>query len=103
MPSPAEWPTDAPCVDCGRRTPGLLMGNRCDMCRVERERRASRLAGRISLIAALLVAGWLALRPLPGGGTGRIWSGVTVLVTYLLVRRIVARAVLETTWAGGKR
>ena len=100
MPSPAEWPTEAPCVECGRRTPGLLIGNRCDMCRVERERRASRLAGRISLLAAALVAVWLIMRPLPGAGTGRIWAGVTVLVTYLLVRKIAARALFETKWAG---
>ena len=38
MPSLAEWPTDAPCVDCGKRTPGLLFGNRCEMCRIARER-----------------------------------------------------------------
>jgi hypothetical protein len=100
MPSRAEWPTEAPCIDCGKRTPGLLIGNRCDMCRVERERRASRQAGRISLVAAGLVAAWLVWRPIPGGTTGRIWAGVAVLVSYLLVRRIAARVLFETMPAG---
>lgn len=95
MRSPAEWPTEAPCIDCGKRTPGLLIGNRCDMCRVERERRASRKAGRISLVAAVLVGAWLAWRPLPGGTSGRIWSAVAVAVAFLLVRRIAAKVLTE--------
>ena len=76
MPSRAGWPTEAPCIDCGNRTEGLLLGERCPMCQVRRERRASRLAGRIALGAAVLMAGYLALRPLPGGTSGRVYAGV---------------------------
>lgn len=90
MQSPAEWPTDAPCTDCGRRTPGLLIGNRCNQCTVERRRRASRIAGRYALMAALGAAAWLAWRPLPGGSTGRVWSAVAVALVYLIVRKIVS-------------
>ena len=100
MPSHAEWPTDAPCIDCGKRTPGLLFGNRCEMCRINRQRRASRKAGRISIVAAGLMAAYLIWRPFPGGMQGRIYAGVAVLVTYLLVRRIASRVFFETMPAG---
>ena len=90
MPSRAGWPTEAPCIDCGNRTEGLLLGERCPMCQVRRERRAGRVAGRIALVAAILMAGYLALRPLPGGTSGRVYAGVAVLITYLLVRKIAA-------------
>ena len=91
MPSRAGWPTEAPCIDCGNRTEGLLLGERCPWCQVRRERRASRVAGRIALGAAILMAGYLFLRPLPGGGmSGRVYAGVAILITYLLVRKIAA-------------
>jgi len=91
MPSRAGWPTDAPCIDCGRRTEGLLLGERCPVCQLRRERHASRVAGRIALGAAILMAAYLLLRPLPGGGmSGRVYAGVAILITYLLVRKIAA-------------
>jgi hypothetical protein len=90
MPSRAGWPTEAPCIDCGTRTEGLLLGERCPMCQVRRQRHASRLAGKVALGAAVLMAGYLAWRPLPGGTTGRVYAGVAVLITYLLVRKIAA-------------
>ncbi len=89
MPSRAGWPTEAPCIDCGKRTEGLLLGERCPMCVVRRERHASRVAGRIALGAAVLMAGYLFLRPLPGG-SGRVYAGVAILITYLLVRKIAS-------------
>jgi len=90
MPSRAGWPTEAPCIDCGKRTEGLLLGERCPMCQVRRERHAGRLAGRVALGAAVLMAGYLAWRPLPGGTPGRVYAGVAVVITYLLVRKIAA-------------
>lgn len=90
MPSRAGWPTEAPCIDCGKRTEGLLLGERCPMCQVRRERRAGRLAGRIALGAAALMAAYLVWRPLPGGMAGRVYAGAAVLITYLLVRKIAA-------------
>jgi hypothetical protein len=95
MPSPAAWPTDAPCVDCGKRTEGLLLGQRCPMCEVRRERQAGKVAGRLALVAAVLMAGYLALRPLPGGTSGRVYAGVAVLITYLLVRKIAATVAVQ--------
>ncbi len=88
MLSRAGWPTEAPCIECGKRTEGLLLGERCPMCQVRRERRAGRLGGRIAIVAAVLMAGYLVLRPLPGGMSGRVYAGVAVLITYLLVRKI---------------
>jgi CDP-diacylglycerol pyrophosphatase len=60
------------------------------MCQVRRERHAGRLAGRVALGAAVLMAGYLAWRPLPGGTPGRVYAGVAVVITYLLVRKIAA-------------
>jgi CDP-diacylglycerol pyrophosphatase len=60
------------------------------MCQVRRERQAGRLAGKAALGAAVLMAGYLAWRPLPGGTSGRVYAGVAVLITYLLVRKIAA-------------
>ena len=87
MPSRAGWPTEAPCIDCGKRTEGLLLGERCPMCQLQRERQASRVAGRVALGAAVVMAGYLFLRPLPGT-SGRVYAGVAILITYLLVRKI---------------
>ena len=36
------------------------------------------------------MAGYLFLRPLPGGTSGRVYAGVAILITYLLVRKIAA-------------
>ncbi len=95
MPSHAEWPTSAACIDCGKRTEGLLLGQRCPMCVVRRERQASRLAGKLALVAAALMAGYLVLRPLPGGTSGRVYAGVAILITYLLVRKIAATVAIQ--------
>lgn len=88
MPSHAGWPTEAPCIECGKRTEGLLLGDRCPMCQLRRQRDASRVAGRVALAAAALMAAYLLWRPLPGATAGRVYAGVAVLITYLLVRKI---------------
>jgi hypothetical protein len=66
-----------------------LLGERCPVCQLRRGRHASRVAGRVALGAAILMAGYLILQPLPGGGmSGRVYAGVAILITYLLVRKI---------------
>ena len=88
MPSRAGWPTEAPCIECGKRTEGLLLGDRCPMCQLRRQREASRVAGRVALAASVLMAAYLLWRPLPGATSGRVYAGVAVLITYLLIRKI---------------
>jgi hypothetical protein len=95
MPSRAGWPTEAPCIDCGKRTEGLLLGQRCPMCQVRRERQAGKVAGRVALGAAVLMAAYLAWRPFPGGTPGRVYAGVAVLITYLLVRKIATIVAIQ--------
>jgi hypothetical protein len=58
------------------------------MCQVRRQRHAGRLGGKIALVAAVLMAAYLFWRPLPGGTSGRVYAGVAILITYLLVRKI---------------
>ncbi len=93
MRSPAGSP-EVPCARCGTRVAGLAWGDLCPTCRADRTRRASRLAGRISLPATLLVGLYVTLRlpPLP---IARFYGLLAVLVTYLVVRKVVQRVALE--------
>jgi len=59
----------------------------------QRRRRASRLARRISLVAALIAAILLALRAPPGDM--RVWVGIGTLATFLLTRVIALRVAME--------
>jgi hypothetical protein len=85
---------EVPCAKCGRRIEGLPWGELCPDCRAERERRASRLAGRISLAATVLMAAYVALR-VPTDPTARLYSAIAVLATYIITRRIVTRVAME--------
>ena len=85
---------EVPCAKCGRRVRGLPWGELCPDCRAERERRASRLAGRISLAVTALMAAYVALR-FPGDASSRLYGAVLVLATYLIVRRIATRLAME--------
>lgn len=85
---------EVPCVRCGQRIRGLGWGELCGDCRRERRGRASRLAQRISLPAALLMAGWVFLR-MPEDATARVYGGIAVLVTWVIVRRIVHHLAME--------
>jgi hypothetical protein len=85
---------EAPCSRCGARIAGLALGDRCPDCNRQLRRRASRLAGRISLLATLLVALYVYLR-MPPVPLLRIYGAIAVLATYVLVRRIVSRVAFE--------
>jgi len=57
MPSPAGW-AEVPCARCGARTAGIDFGERCPACAGDRDRRARKLAHRISLAGAVLFFGY---------------------------------------------
>jgi predicted nucleic acid-binding Zn ribbon protein len=94
MPSPAGWQPEVPCAECGRRVPGLGWAERCPECRWRRERRASRIASRISLLAAALAAVYVFSR-LRTTSTGRLWAALIVLAVYLMVRRIAQKVAYQ--------
>jgi len=52
------------------------------------------LAARISLAATILMAAYVALR-LPADPTARLYAGIAVLATYIIVRRIAGRVAME--------
>ena len=93
MLSPSGLP-EVPCAKCGRRLSGLPWGELCPECRAEREGRASRLGRRISLAATALMAAYVALR-FPADPTARLYAGIAVLATYIIVRRIATRVAME--------
>lgn len=86
---------EVPCARCGERVAGLPWGELCPACRAQRQRRASRLANRISLAAALLMGLHVAFR-MPPDPMARLYGAIAVLATYIIVRRIAARVALET-------
>lgn len=93
MPSPGGWP-ELPCARCGTRVQGLDWGALCPACRAERRGRANSLARRISLLATLCIAAYVALK-LPPAPMARLYGAIVVLATYLIVRRIVYRVAME--------
>jgi hypothetical protein len=52
------------------------------------------LASRISLAAALLMATYVAFR-VPPTPMARLYAGIAVLATYIIVRRIATQVALE--------
>jgi hypothetical protein len=94
MPSSAGWQPEVPCAECGARVRGIAFGDRCPDCRQRRERRATRLASRISLLAAALAAAYVFIR-LPATSSGRLWAAMIVLAVYLMVRRIASKVAYE--------
>ena len=85
---------EVPCAKCGRRIRGLTWGALCPECQAEREGRASRLGRRISLAAAVLMAAYVAVR-MPADAMARLYAGIAVLATYIIVRRIATRVAME--------
>jgi hypothetical protein len=74
---------------------GLPWGELCPACRAQRQRRASRLATRISLAATVLMGLYVAFR-MPPDPMARLYGAIAVLATYIIVRRIAARVAMET-------
>jgi hypothetical protein len=85
---------EVPCVKCGRRVRGLGWGEFCPDCLAERRRRASRLANRISLAATVLMAAYVAIR-VSAAPMARLYGGIAVLATYIIVRRIATQVAME--------
>lgn len=93
MPSPSGLP-EVPCARCERRVRGLRWGDLCPDCLAEREGRARKLARRISLAATVLMALYVAIR-VSAAPMARLYGGIAVLATYIIVRRIVTRVAME--------
>jgi hypothetical protein len=73
---------------------GLGWAERCPECRWRRERRANRIASRISLLAAALAAVSVFSR-LRTTSIGRLWAALIVLAVYLMVRRIAQKVAYQ--------
>jgi hypothetical protein len=93
MPSLSGLP-EVPCARCERRIRGLGWGELCPECLAQRKGRARRLANRISLAATLLMAAYVALR-VPATPMARLYAGIAVLATYIIVRRIASQVAME--------
>ena len=93
MPLPSGLP-EVPCIRCGRRIRGLGWAELCPDCRAERKGRARRLAGRISLAATLLMAAYVVIS-IPPAPMARLYGGIAVLATYIIVRRIATLVAME--------
>jgi len=83
-----------PCVQCDRREPGLSWGDYCSVCKEERRRKADRIGQRYAIVAALVMAAYLIWQT-PPALTQRIFAAASVLLVYLIVRRIVSRLLQE--------
>jgi hypothetical protein len=73
---------------------GLGWGELCPDCLADRKRRASRLANRISLAATVLMAAYVAIR-VTAAPMARLYGGIAVLATYIIVRRIATQVAME--------
>lgn len=83
-----------PCVQCERKERGLAWGEFCSPCREERRRKADRAARRYAGAAAILMAAWLLWRT-PPTMTQRIFGAASVLLVFVIVRRLVSRLIQE--------
>jgi hypothetical protein len=95
MPSSlASGEPPVPCARCLRKVPLIRWGDLCPDCRDELRRRASPIARRISLFAALLVIAY-AWFQIPLGPASRVWVAGIAIATYFLVRRIATQILME--------
>ena len=83
-----------PCVRCGRREVGIAWGDYCPVCREERNAHANRIAGRVALIGAALMGAGLWFQRLVDF-KARLFAAASVLLVYVILRRLVTRGVLE--------
>jgi hypothetical protein len=100
MPSLAGLP-EAPCARCGRHA-RIQWGELCPICYGEREEQAGKYARWISIAAAVLVGVYAVLR-IPA--ERRYYAAISVLVVYVIVRRIAGRLAMEflpRDWEPGK-
>ena len=93
MPLPSGLP-EVPCARCECRIRGLRWGDLCPDCLAEREARARKLASRISFAATVLMALYVAVR-VSAAPMARLYGGIAVLATYIIVQRIVTRVAME--------
>ncbi|MBM4188449.1 MAG: cytochrome d ubiquinol oxidase subunit II [Gemmatimonadetes bacterium] len=91
---PGLEPTRVPCVQCDRREYGLSWGDFCSICREERRIRADRVAKRVGIVAAALMAAWHLWRT-PPNLTQRVFAAASVLLVYFVARRLVSRLLIE--------
>lgn len=94
MPSSLGSGPNPVCRACLEPVPGLAWGARCQACQAVRKRRATSLARRFSLLAALLAVVILNWRSPPGQDT-RVLVGAGTLATFVLVRVIAYRLAME--------
>ena len=83
-----------PCARCLKRAPHISWGDLCPDCLAELRQRATPIARRISILAALLVIfyAWHQIVLTP---TSRVWVAGIALGTYFLVRRIATQIAIE--------
>lgn len=93
MRSPAGW-REVPCAECGTFVEGIEFGERCAACDRRRRRRAERIASRVGIAAALLMALWT-LWQAPHARGSRWLAGAAIAATFLLVRFIAKRIAME--------
>jgi hypothetical protein len=83
-----------PCVQCDRREPGLAWGEFCSTCRENQERGATRIARWAALLGAAFLGLLLLLEGLADYKT-RLFGAASVLLMYVILRRLVWRGVVE--------
>ena len=83
-----------PCIKCDRREPGLSWGDYCSVCREELDKKASSIARRAAILGALIMGASLFFQGLTDFKS-RLFGAASVLLVYLIVQRVVSRAVLE--------
>ena len=88
-------PAEVPCARCGERVAGLPWGDFCAACRAERARRAGRIAGRIALVATVLMGLYVTFT-LPPDPMARLYGAIAVIATYIIVRRVAGRVAMES-------
>jgi predicted PurR-regulated permease PerM len=81
-------------VQCERREVGLAWGEYCSVCREERSRVANRIARRVAIAGAVLLAAWLIWRT-PNQLVPRIFAAASVLLLYVVLRRLVSRLAMD--------
>jgi hypothetical protein len=83
-----------PCVRCDRREAGLAWGDYCTVCREERDQSANRIARRVALLGAALLGVSLWRQGL-ADFKARLFAGASIVLAYVILRRLVSRGVLE--------